>query len=123
MKESALASRRKRAAAKASPFRTALFDQTTALAQGYRLIAESIWTRAQDTADRTRARFFEARQTLFETIVEDRTKAQSVIDYQERWITDFNRRLRKLRLTAPKPRSCLLNRWDRSPNSPSVFPL
>jgi GT2 family glycosyltransferase/glycosyltransferase involved in cell wall biosynthesis len=82
----------KRAAAKASPFRTALFDETTALAQGYRLIAESIRARAQTRQIERRARFFEARQTLFETIVEDRTKAQSVIDYQERCLTDFNRK-------------------------------
>ena len=82
----------KRAAAKASPFRTALFDETTALAQGYRLIAESIRARAQTRQIERRARFFEARQTLFDTIVEDRTKAQSVIDYQERRLTDFNRK-------------------------------
>ena len=81
-----------RAAAKASPFRTALFDETTALAQGYRLIAESIRARAQTRQAERRARFFEARQTLFDTIVEDRTKAQSVIDYQERCLTDFNRK-------------------------------
>src|SRR5436305_11980494 len=36
-----------RAAAKASPFRTALFDETAALAEGYRLIAQSIRARAQ----------------------------------------------------------------------------
>src|SRR4029077_6188235 len=67
-------------------------DETTALAQGYRLIAESIRARAQTRQIERRARFFEARQTLFETIVEDRTKAQSVIDYQERCLTDFNRK-------------------------------
>ena len=80
----------KRAAAKASPFRTALFDETTALAQGYRLIAESIRARAQTRQIERRARFFEARQTLFDTIVEDRTKAQSVIDYQERCLNEIN---------------------------------
>ena len=67
-------------AAKASPFRTALFDQTTVLAQGYRLIAESIIETKRARYAERRARFFETRQTLFETIVEDRTKAQSVID-------------------------------------------
>ncbi len=80
-----------RAAAKASPFRTALFNETTALAQGYRLIAESIRARAQTRQAERRARFFEARQTVFDTIVEDRTKAQSVIENQERCLTDFNR--------------------------------
>ena len=80
------------AAAKASPFRTALFDETTALAQGYRLIAESIRTREQTRRVEHRARFFEARQTVFDTIVEDRTKAQSVIESQERSLTDFNRK-------------------------------
>ncbi len=80
------------AAAKASPFRTALFDETTALAQGYRLIAESIRARAQTRQSQRRARFFEARQTLFDTIVEDRTKAQNVIEYQQRCLTDFNRK-------------------------------
>ena len=79
-----------RAAAKASPFRTALFDETTALAQGYRPIAESIRARAQTRQTERRARFFEARQTLFDTIVEDRTKAQSVIDYQQRCLTEIN---------------------------------
>jgi GT2 family glycosyltransferase len=73
-----------RAAAKASPFRTALFNETTALAQGYRLIAESIRARAQTRQAERRARFFEARQTVFDTIVEDRTKAQDVIENQER---------------------------------------
>jgi GT2 family glycosyltransferase len=81
-----------RAAAKASPFRTALFDDTTALAQGYRLIAESIRARAQTRQAERRARFFEARQTVFDTIAEDRTKAQSVIDYQQRCLTDFNQK-------------------------------
>jgi len=81
-----------RAAAKASPFRTALFDETTALAQGYRLIAESIRARAQTRHAERRARFFEARQTVFDTIVEDRTKAQSVIENQERSLTDLNRK-------------------------------
>src|SRR5436190_1056554 len=81
-----------RAAAKASPFRTALFDETTALAQGYRLIAESIMARAQTRQAERRARFFEARQTLFDTIAEDRTKAQGVIDYQERCLTELNRK-------------------------------
>jgi GT2 family glycosyltransferase len=80
-------------AAKASPFRTALFDETTALAQSYRLIAESIRARAQTRQIECRARFFEARQTLFDTIVEDRTKAQSVIDHQERCLNDLNRKL------------------------------
>jgi GT2 family glycosyltransferase/glycosyltransferase involved in cell wall biosynthesis len=81
-----------RAAAEASPFRMALFDETTALAQGYRPIAESIRARAQTRQTERRARFFEARQTLFDTIVEDRTKAQSVIDYQQRCLTDVNRK-------------------------------
>ena len=81
-----------RAAAKASPFRTALSDETTALAQGYRLIAESIMARAQTRQAERRARFFEARQTLFDTIAEDRTKAQGVIDYQERCLTELNRK-------------------------------
>jgi len=81
------------AAAKASPFRKTLFDATTVLAQGYRLIAESIRARAQTQRAECRARFFEARQTVFDTIVEDRTKAQSVIEHQERSIADFNRRL------------------------------
>ena len=39
-----------------------------------------------------RARFFKARQTLFDTIVEDRTKAQSVIEYQERCLTDLKQK-------------------------------
>lgn len=69
-------------AAKASPFRKTLFGATTVLAQGYRLIAESIRARAQTQRAERRARFFERRQTMFETIVEDRTKAQSVIDDQ-----------------------------------------
>ena len=40
--------------------------------------------RIQTKEAERRARLFETRQTLFDTIVEDRTKAQSVIDYQER---------------------------------------
>ncbi len=80
------------AASKASPFRTTLFDATTILAQGYQVIAESIRARAQTQRAESRARFFEARQTLFETIAEDRTKAQNVIEYQERCIADFNRK-------------------------------
>src|SRR4029077_10763284 len=80
------------AAAKASPFRTALFDETKTLAEAYRLIAELIVMRIQTRKAERRARLFETRQTLFDTIVEDRTKAQSVIDYQERRLTDFNRK-------------------------------
>src|SRR4051812_11685874 len=82
-----------RATAKVSPFRTALFDETAALAEGYRLIAQSIRAQAQSRQAERRARFFEARQTLFDTIVEDRTKAQSVIDHQERCLNDLNRKL------------------------------
>jgi GT2 family glycosyltransferase/glycosyltransferase involved in cell wall biosynthesis len=80
------------AAARASTLRTAVFDETTALAQGYRLVAELIMARAQTRRAESRARFFDARQTLFDTIVEDRTKAQSVIDYQERCLGDINRK-------------------------------
>jgi hypothetical protein len=78
------------AAAKASPFRTALFDETRTLAEAYRLIAELIVMRIQTKEAERRARLFETRQTLFDTIVEDRTKAQSVIEHQERRLTDFN---------------------------------
>ena len=78
------------AAAKASPFRTALFDETRTLAEAYRLIAELIVMRIQTKEAERRARLFEMRQTLFDTIVEDRTKAQSVIEHQERLLTDFN---------------------------------
>ena len=81
------------AAAKASAFRTVLFDETAALAEGYRLIARSIRARAQTRQAERRARFFEARQSLFDTIVEDRTKAQRVIDHQERCLNDLNRKL------------------------------
>ncbi|MBO0694595.1 MAG: glycosyltransferase, partial [Verrucomicrobia bacterium] len=80
------------AAVKASRFRTALFDETTVLAQGYRLIAESIMETKRARHAERRARFFETRQTLFDTIVEDRTKAQSVVEYQERRIADLSQR-------------------------------
>jgi GT2 family glycosyltransferase/glycosyltransferase involved in cell wall biosynthesis len=72
------------AAAKASPFRVALFEGTAVLAQGYQVVAESIRARAQTRLAEHRAGFFEARQTVFDTIVEDRTKAQRVIEDQER---------------------------------------
>jgi O-antigen biosynthesis protein len=72
------------AAAKASPFRVALFEGTTVLAQGYQVVAESIRARAQTRLAEHRAGFFEARQAVFDTIVEDRTKAQRVIEDQER---------------------------------------
>ena len=68
------------AAAKASPLRAAVFDETTALAQGYRLVAELIIARARTRQAERRASVLEARQTWFDTIVEDRDKAQSVID-------------------------------------------
>jgi O-antigen biosynthesis protein len=80
------------AAAKASPFRAALFDETRSLAEGYRLIAELMMMRARAREAECRAGFFEGRQTLFDTIVEDRTKAQTVIEHQERWLADFNRK-------------------------------
>src|SRR4029077_18766245 len=80
------------AAAKASPFRTALFDETRMLAEAYRLIAELIVMRIHTREAERRARLFETRQTLFDTIVEDRTKAQSVIEHQEQRLTDFNRK-------------------------------
>ena len=111
-------------AAKASPFRTALLDQTTVLAQGYRLIAESIRARQQTQRTESRARFFETRQTLFETIVEDRTKAQTVIDYQERWIADFNRRFEEINTDRAKAQELLVEPMGGTTlNSPSVFPL
>jgi GT2 family glycosyltransferase/glycosyltransferase involved in cell wall biosynthesis len=94
-------------AAKASRFRTALFDQTTVLAQGYRLIAESIMDTKRARHAERRARFFEARQTLFDTIVEDRTKAQSVIEYQERCIADFNRRFEAINAARAKAQELL----------------
>jgi glycosyltransferase involved in cell wall biosynthesis/GT2 family glycosyltransferase len=72
------------AAAKASPFRVALFEGTAVLAQGYQVVAESIRARAQTRLAEHRAGFFEARQAVFDTIVEDRTKAQRVIEDQER---------------------------------------
>jgi O-antigen biosynthesis protein len=80
-------------AAKASPFRIALFERTAILAQGYQVIAESIRARAQTRRAERRAHFFEARQPLFDTIVEDRTKAQTVIEDQERRLGDLNRML------------------------------
>ena len=94
-------------AAKASPFRAALFDQTTVLAQGYRLIAESIMETKRARHAERRARFFETRQTLFDTIVEDRTKAQSVIEYQERCIADFNRRFEEINADRTKAQELL----------------
>src|SRR4029077_139695 len=94
-------------AAKASPFRKTIFGATTVLAQGYRLIAESIKARAQTQRAERRARFFETRQTLFETIVEDRTKAQSVIEYQERCIADFNRRFEEINADRAKAQELL----------------
>ena len=72
------------AAAKASPFRVTLFEGTAVLAQGYQVVAESIRARAQTRLAEHRAGFFEARQAVFDTIVEDRTKAQRVIEDQER---------------------------------------
>ena len=86
-----------RVAAKASSFRTALFDETTALAQGYLVIAASIRARARTQQAERRARFFEARQTVFDSIVEDRTKAQSVIEHQERRLADVNRRFEAIK--------------------------
>jgi len=77
------------AAAKSSPFRTALFDETRALAEGYRLIAELIMVRAQTREAERRARALEARETWFDTIIEDRAKAQSVIEHQARCLADF----------------------------------
>ncbi len=94
-------------AAKASPFRTALFDQTTVLAQGYRLIAESIMETKKARHAERRARFFETRQTLFDTIVEDRTKAQSVIEYEERCIGEFNRRFEEINADRAKAQELL----------------
>jgi GT2 family glycosyltransferase/glycosyltransferase involved in cell wall biosynthesis len=94
-------------AAKGSPFRTALFDQTTVLAQGYRLIAESIMETKRARHAERRARFFETRQTLFDTIVEDRTKAQSVIEYQERCIADFYRRFETINADRTKAQELL----------------
>jgi GT2 family glycosyltransferase/glycosyltransferase involved in cell wall biosynthesis len=79
-------------AAKASPLRAAVFDETTALAQGYRLVAEIIMARARTRQAERRASVLEARQTWFDTIVEDRDKAQSVIEYQERCLADFSRK-------------------------------
>ena len=91
-------------AAKASPFRKTLFGATTVLAQGYRLIAESIRARAQTQRAERRARFFERRQTMFETIVEDRTKAQSVIDELAQRSSDQFAQIQKMhgKLTAQK---------------------
>ena len=79
-------------AVSASEFRTALFGETATLSQAYRLIGESIRARAQTRQAERRARFLEARQTLFDTIAQDRTKAQSVIENQERCLADFNRK-------------------------------
>jgi GT2 family glycosyltransferase/glycosyltransferase involved in cell wall biosynthesis len=83
-------------AAKASPFRVALFEGTAVLAQGYQVVAESIRARAQTRLAEHRAGFFEARQAVFDTIVEDRTKAQRVIEDQERRVAHFNRQFESL---------------------------
>ena len=80
------------AAAKASPFRTALFEESRSLPEAYRLIAELMMVRARAREAECRAGFFEGRQTLFDTIVEDRTNAQNVIEHQERCLADFNRK-------------------------------
>ena len=48
--------------------------------------------RVQSTKGRTSRPLLEARQTLFDTIVEDRAKAQSVIEHQARCLIDFNSR-------------------------------
>ena len=78
------------AAASASLFRKALFFETNALAQGYRLIAESIRARAHTRQTQRRNRALEARQTWFDTIVEDRIKAQDVIEDQQRKFDAIN---------------------------------
>ena len=44
---------------------------------------------------------------MFETIVEDRTKAQTVIEYQERWIADFNRRFEEINADRAKAQELL----------------
>ena len=85
-----------KAAANASPFRQALFCETNTMAQGYRLIAESIRARAQTRQTTRRNRALEVRQTMFDTIVEDRLKAQRVIEHQERQITDFQPKFAEL---------------------------
>ena len=85
-----------KAAANASLFRRALFCETNALAEGYRLIAESTKARAQTRQTERRNCALEARQTWFDTIVEDRIKAQRVIEYQERQITDFRPKFAEL---------------------------
>ena len=95
------------AAAKASPLRAAVFDETTALAQGYRLVAELIIARARTRQAERRASVLEARQTWFDTIVEDRDKAQSVIDYQERSLTDFNRKFDAINADRAKAQSVI----------------
>jgi len=80
------------AAAKGSPFRTALFHDTTGMAREYRLLAEVMMARAQTRQAKRRNRALEARQTWFDTIVEDRIKAQDVIDDQQRRLADFDRK-------------------------------
>jgi GT2 family glycosyltransferase/glycosyltransferase involved in cell wall biosynthesis len=81
------------AQAKMSPFRAALFEDTAALAQHYQIVAELMKARVQKRRAEARAHALEARQTWFDTIVEDRAKAQAIIEHQERLIADSMRKL------------------------------
>src|SRR5262249_28210178 len=85
-----------KAAANASLFRKALFCETNALAHGYRLIAESTRARAETRQIERRNFALEARQTWFDTIVEDRIKAQNVIEHQELRIGELAERFSML---------------------------
>lgn len=71
-----------------SAFRNAVRDDAASLDEKYRILAELMRDRALAKQTEHRARILDLRQIWFDTILQDRVKAQNVMDHQARVIAD-----------------------------------
>ena len=102
-----------RAEMKSSPLREAIFLNTAELGQTYQVVADFMQARMQAKTAEDRARMLEARQLWFDAVFEDRSKAQVVMEYQQRVIGDLEPQLAASRENRAKAQLVMENQFDQ----------
>jgi GT2 family glycosyltransferase/glycosyltransferase involved in cell wall biosynthesis len=94
-------------AASASELRVSLFDESRFEGTHitYQLLAEAMIARCEADQARHAAEVLSARQIWFDTVLEDRGKAQEVMDGQARIILDLEQKLKKAKQKAAAPKA------------------
>src|SRR5437899_3606145 len=102
-----------RAEMKPSPLREAIFLNTAALEQSYQLVADLMQARVQAKDAKHRARMLEARQIWFDAVLEDRSKAQFVMEHQQGVLGDLESQLAASREDRAKAQLVMGNQFDQ----------